>query len=652
LDWNKRATRDAAVIFVVAAVAYALSEHFNLFNEIARFQNEHGDWGLDDIVIVSLVVSIALAAYGWRRMQDLRRENVARRAAEEEVGKQVKQLNRTKSFLNTIVEGVPAAIIVKELPNRRYTLVNRAAERLLGVPRDQILGKTAAEMYPAETAAVVDANDLATAASADPTTHNEYLLATPCNGTRTVVRSGLVIPDDSGDPRYLLNVVQDITEHRRAEAKIEHLARHDALTDLPNRTAFNERLEGEIVTAAALGTSLAVLWIDLDRFKQVNDVFGYAVGDALLHAIAKRMQEASGGQFLARVSGDEFALICRDGMQPVSAEALADRLLRAIDGPIEVQGHSVRAGMSIGVAIYPTDATDSAGLRADADAALTRAKADGRGAVRFFEAGTDQRLREKRTLQHDLSSAAERHELMLYYQPQATIDGNVFGFEALMRWNHPTRGMVPAGEFIPVAEESGLIVTLGEWILREACQEAASWSRPLRIAVNLSPIQFRHGDLPNVIHSALLATGLSADRLEVEITEGVLIEDFARALSALRRIKALGVRIAMDDFGSGYSSLSYLHSFPFDKIKIDQKFVAGLERNPQSAAIIRAVIGLGRGLNLPVIAEGVETKTQLAFLKRESCDEVQGYLIGRPAPIDTYAPLVGRDARLEASLAG
>jgi EAL domain-containing protein (putative c-di-GMP-specific phosphodiesterase class I) len=241
-----------------------------------------------------------------------------------------------------------------------------------------------------------------------------------------------------------------------------------------------------------------------------------------------------------------------------------------------------------------------------------------------------------------LRSAIERNQLSLHYQPQAMMNGDIIGFEALIRWNHPKRGMVPPATFIPIAEESGLIIALGEWVLREACREAASWPRSLQIAVNLSPVQFQHGDLPATVHSALLETGLAPGRLEFEITENVLIGDFSRALSILRRLKLLGVRIAMDDFGTGYSSLSYLQSFPFDKIKIDQAFIANLERNPQSAAIIRAVIGLGRGLNLPVVAEGVETKEQLEFLSRESCDEVQGYLLGRPQPIAEYADLVGR----------
>ena len=356
---------------------------------------------------------------------------------------------------------------------------------------------------------------------------------------------------------------------------------------------------------------------------------------------------------MARLGGDEFTIICANSSQPAAAAALADRVLHTLDNDIDIAGQTVRTAMSIGVAVYPADGTDPSLLLANADAALYRAKTEERGSVRFFEPEMDKNLHERRALQHDLQSAVTRGELALFYQPQASISGRVVGFEALVRWNHPTRGTISPAEFIPLAEESGLIISIGEWILREACREAASWVKPLNIAVNISPVQFRHSDLPALVHAVLLETGLAANRLEIEITEGVLIRDFSRAVSILRRLKALGPRIAMDDFGTGYSSLSYLQAFPFDKIKIDQAFVANLERNQQSAAIIRAIIGLGRGLDLPVVAEGVETKEQLAFLKREACDEVQGYLVGRPRPITHYSALIGSEAvRKSLALAG
>jgi diguanylate cyclase (GGDEF)-like protein len=445
---------------------------------------------------------------------------------------------------------------------------------------------------------------------------------------------------------------EDITERRRAEQRIAYLAHHDPLSSLPNRASFIERLDATLAYAATANTQFALLCVDLDRFKEINDVFGHAVGDSLLRELSRRLQAVTAGDFIARLGGDEFAVIAAEGTQPASAATLADKLTAAAAEDIEIEGHHLRVGLSIGVAIYPNDGGDAKALVRNADAALHRAKAEGRGTIRFFEASMDERLRARRALQHDLRSALDRGELALHYQPQARVDGEITGFEVLLRWHHRTQGMISPGTFIPLAEESGLIIPISEWVLREACREAASWPKPLQIAVNLSPIQFQHGDLPSLVHSILLETGLAAHRLELEITESVLINDLNRAVAMLRRLKLLGVRIAMDDFGTGYSSLSYLQAFPFDKIKIDRSFISNLERNAQSATIVRAVIGLARGLNVPVVAEGVETKDQRAFLAEEACDTLQGYLIGRPRPIGDYAELLGWPAAPIALAAG
>jgi diguanylate cyclase (GGDEF)-like protein len=391
--------------------------------------------------------------------------------------------------------------------------------------------------------------------------------------------------------------------------------------------------------------------MDLDRFKEVNDNFGHATGDAVLCEAAGRLQKVAGDAFLARLGGDEFVIVVADRTTERTKQ-LADRLYAALSDDMEIDGHCIQVGLSIGIALFPVDGTDAVTLMRNADAALYLAKAEGRQSIRFFDKHMDKRLRERGAMQLDLKSAVSREELILHYQPQARTDGEVVGFEALVRWRHPTRGMIEPEVFVPLAEEDGLIHSIGAWVLREACREAASWPRKLQLAVNLSPIQFRHGDLVNTVHSILVETGLAPTRLDLEITEGVLVDDFSRASSIVRRLKTLGVRIAMDDFGKGYSSLSYLQSFPFDKIKIDPSFIINLHRGTQSAAIIRAVIGLGRGLGLTVAAEGVETKEQLDFLTHEGCDEIQGFFVGRPAPIRSYATIVGREMEERASAAG
>jgi diguanylate cyclase (GGDEF)-like protein/PAS domain S-box-containing protein len=560
------------------------------------------------------------------------------------------ELGRTQNFLDTIIENMPVSIAVKDARDQCYVLINRTAETIFGIARGGLIGKRVGD--PSDKAVADALFPLGGEASdtGDLQVIDEHVVDTVHNGPRMLATKNLSIPDETGEPRYLLSLSEDITERKQAEARLEHMAKHDTLTDLPNRAAFTERLAHSIETARRGGESFALLSLDLDRFKEVNDVFGHAVGDDLLRLLSCRLRELASDAFLARLGGDEFVLITPNGDQPVLAEAIAARMLEAVAADLEINGQHLRVGISIGVAIYPHDGADATTLLNNADAALYRAKIGGRGKTRFFEVEMDNRLRERRAIQHELSSAVARNELHLYYQPQAKIGGEVIGFEALVRWNNPQRGMVSPATFIPIAEESGLIMEIGEWVLRQACCEAASWSHPLQIAVNLSPIQFRHGDLATLVHSVLLETGLAPARLELEITEGVLVEDFARSLSILRRLKALGVRIAMDDFGTGYSSLSYLQSFPFDKIKIDQSFISNVKSNPQSAAIVCAVVGLARGLNLPVLAEGVETDAQLAFLATESCDEVQGYLIGRPLPITEYSKLTGRHDMIETRL--
>jgi diguanylate cyclase (GGDEF)-like protein/PAS domain S-box-containing protein len=558
-----------------------------------------------------------------------------------------KDLERTRNFLSTVIENVPATIVVKETQNLKYVLINRAGEEYYGIARNDLIGRTAPEVFPETTAKVIEGHDQQLLRTRNRAFFDEHSIVTPNNKSRVITATRLPIVGDDGQAQYLVTVIQDVTERKLAEARIAHMAHHDALTGLPNRAAFNERFESALAQAARTNEPFAVMCIDLDRFKEINDVFGHAVGDDLLCALTTRLQTAAGNALLARLGGDEFALIATEKPFPASAAQLSDRLLSCVSDEFDIIGHKLRIGLSVGIALYPIDGMDATSLLGNADAALYRAKADGRGSIRFFEADMDKRLRDRRALVQDLRLAAERHQLVLHYQPQARINAEVIGFEALIRWRHPVRGLVAPAVFIPIAEESGLILPIGEWVLREACREAASWPKPLQIAINLSPIQFRHGDLASLVHSVLLETGLAPDRLELEITESVLVDDFSRAVRVLRQLKALGVRIAMDDFGTGYSSLSNLQSFAFDKIKIDRSFISNLETNRHAATIVRAVIGLGRGLDLPVVAEGVETKEQLAFLSSEACAEIQGYLLGHPMPIVEYARLVGREPNAE-----
>jgi diguanylate cyclase (GGDEF)-like protein/PAS domain S-box-containing protein len=579
------------------------------------------------------VVNQPMEAGGWV----VTHEDVTERYRTEQ------DLERTRVFLETVIENVPATIVVKTAHDLKYVLINRAGEEYYGITRAEMIGHTAEDIFPAETADMITGHDRQLLLTGGRLFFGEHSIVTPAGEERMITSTRLLILDRDGKPIYLVTVVQDVTERKRAEARIAHLAHHDALTGLPNRAAFNEHFSATLAHAARANTPFAVLCCDLDRFKEINDVFGHAVGDEFLCALSQRMLAAAEGAFLARVGGDEFALISTDAPVPASVTQLAEQLLACGNEELEVAGQRLRTGLSVGIALYPTDGTDAASLLGNADAALYRAKADGRGSIRFFEIDMDKQLRDRRALVQELRLAIECDQLTLHYQPQARINGEIIGFEALVRWRHPTRGLVPPSIFIPIAEESGLILAIGAWVLRQACREAASWPRPLSIAVNLSAVQFRHGDLARSVHQILLETGLVANRLELEITESVLIDDFSRAIAILRRLKALGVQIAMDDFGTGYSSLSNLQTFAFDKIKIDRSFISNLETNPHSATIVRAVIGLGRGLELPIIAEGVETEEQRAFLASEACHEIQGFLLGRPLPIADYAELVGRD---------
>jgi diguanylate cyclase (GGDEF)-like protein/PAS domain S-box-containing protein len=427
---------------------------------------------------------------------------------------------------------------------------------------------------------------------------------------------------------------EDITEWQKAQAQISHMARHDPLTNLPNRTLFREQLE-HALRRIARDERVAVLCIDLDYFKDVNDSLGHPIGDDLLGEVARRLSACvRESDAVARLGGDEFAIV-QAGVEGQASDAsiLANRLVEVVSAPYDIQGHQVVIGTSIGISVAPDDGSDPDQLLKNADLALYRAKADGRGTYRFFEPGMDARAQARRLLMLDLRAALLRGEFEVFYQPILDLEADrIVCFEALVRWNHPLRGMTPPANFIPLAEETGLIVQIGDWVLRTACMDAATWSQDVSVAVNLSPAQFKNRNLVPSIIAALSASGLPANRLELEITESVLLQDSEATLAVLHKLREFGVRISMDDFGTGYSSLSYLRSFPFDKIKIDQSFVHELASRGDSMAIVRAVTGLGKSLGIATTAEGVETNEQLALLRAEGCNQVQGYLFNPPRP--------------------
>jgi diguanylate cyclase (GGDEF)-like protein len=446
----------------------------------------------------------------------------------------------------------------------------------------------------------------------------------------------------------------DVTEQRRSEAKITHMAQHDALTGLPNRVLLRERLEHALAITRRGGSSLAVLMLDLDCFKEINDTLGHPAGDALLQAVAARLRECiRETTLIARLGGDEFAIIEYVSNPVVEATALAERIIKALREPFDLGDHQVTTGTSIGIAIALRDAVDSDGILKSADLALYSAKSGGRGSFRFFEPELDQLMHARRNLERDMRTGLVNGEFELYYQPFVNVEsGKISGCEALLRWHHPQRGLVLPAEFIPLAEETGLIVPLGEWVLRTACAEAAKWPNDLRIAINLSPAQFRNKELVPVIIGALAASGVSPPRLELEITETAIMHDSEAVFAALGQLHGLGVRIALDDFGTGYSSLSFLQKFPFDKIKIDRSFINELSStNEGSRLIARAVVRFAISLGKTTTAEGVETEEQLNVLRAEACVELQGYYFSRPRPASEVRQMMRTRVRKAANAA-
>ena len=443
--------------------------------------------------------------------------------------------------------------------------------------------------------------------------------------------------DEIGRLAQSFNRMVDAVEQR--EAKIAHMAFHDALTGLPNRTLLREQVA--LGLQRADGGAITLFCIDIDNFKSVNDTLGHPVGDSLLRQVAERLATACPGGFVARLAGDEFAVKLRGGSQ--TPDQVGRALVAALAQPFQVDGHRIIVGASVGIALSPQDGADATSLLKNAELALHRAKSEGKGSYRFFESGMDAQAKARRALETDLHDALRQGELSLHFQPLFGLTQNrVTAFEALLRWHHPTRGMVSPVDFIPLAEETGLIIPIGEWALHEACRIAATWPDHIRVAVNISPIQFRSPNLSAVVLQALARSGIDPNRLELEITESLFIDNVEATLASLHSLRALGVRVALDDFGTGYSSLSYLRSFPFDKLKIDRSFIVDLLEHKGATAIIRAITTLADALGIETTAEGVETSDQLEILQAEGCGQIQGYFFSRPIPAQDVAALLSK----------
>ncbi len=545
------------------------------------------------------------------------------------------ELDQTKRFLNSIIENIPISVVVKDAKTRQFVLTNRAFEAMIGLPRAEMIGKTVFDLYRAGEAKLMDQSDNESLRSGSGVNASDYEVETPILGARTFSTKRIVVRDTHGEAIYLVVVIEDVTERKKSEQRIAFMAHHDPLTGLANRAAVTQDIEDAAARQRRWGEPFSVLLLDLDRFKYVNDTLGHPAGDALLQEVAARLKGfLRETDVLARLGGDEFAIIqAGEANQHDAASALANRIIEMFAKPFNIDGNEINIGTSIGISLAPAHATNPDNLLKMADMALYRAKSAGRNGFRFFDPEMSEAASVRHKLESDLRHAVHRNELELRYQP--VIDcktGRICGAEALVRWRHPTKGLILPNRFIPLAEETGLITEIGEWVLHTACTEAVTWPADIKLAVNLSAVQFLKSNLSDVVMYALAQSGLPPERLELEITETALIESAASCLPALRQFKSLGISVALDDFGTGYSSLSQLTMFPFDKIKIDKSFTQNLTKRSDCAAIISATLTLANGLDIATTAEGVETADQYRLLRLAGVTSLQGYLFKHPVP--------------------
>lgn len=523
-------------------------------------------------------------------------------------------------------------MIVEDAITREILLVNDKSQQLFGLAKSLIVNKRPHECMSAELSDYF--NSLADMALRSEGIHEREQLLMTASGERILHTRATAINGQDARQNYLMLIVEDVTDQRAADARIHHMAHHDNLTSLPNRILFRQRLSEALRNDGHSVKQTAALCLDLDNFKNVNDALGHQIGDDLLRAVAKRLRNTlRDHDTLARIGGDEFAIVLPSVTSGEEASVVAQRLIEAIRPPVNVEGHNLSVGLSVGIALSSSVTNTPEQLLRCADMALYEAKRNGRNRYEHFTLAMDDVARSRRIIENDLREAISGRQLKLYYQPITNGDNKtIIGYEALMRWHHPLKGLIMPNDFIPIAEESGLIHMLGAFALYEACREAASWDSEQSVSVNLSPLQFKNSSLVSVVEGALRESGLQPSRLEVEITESVLLDDSLGNIRTLENLKALGVQIALDDFGTGYSSLSYLRSFPFDKIKIDKSFINDMGDSREALAIIRAITGMSRSLDIQITAEGVENCDQFAKLREEGCTLFQGYLFGRPQP--------------------
>jgi diguanylate cyclase (GGDEF)-like protein/PAS domain S-box-containing protein len=543
---------------------------------------------------------------------------------------QSSRMSELSTFLDTIISNIPSCVIVEDAISREILMVNAKAEQLFGLSRSLLMHKRPHECMSAELSDYF--NSLADIALRSEGIHAREQLLLTASGERVLHTRATTITGKDMRQNYVMLIVEDVTDQREADARIHHMAHHDNLTSLPNRILFRQKLSEALRNDTAQNQISATLCLDLDNFKNVNDALGHQIGDDLLRAVAKRLRSVLRERdTLARIGGDEFAIVLPDIHNADEAATVAQRLIEAIQPPMNVEGHNLTVGLSVGIALTTQAVNTPEHMLRCADMALYEAKRNGRNRYEHFTPEMDDQARSRRIIENDLRDAITGRQLRLYYQP-ITSQSGIIGYEALMRWHHPVKGLIMPVDFIPIAEETGLIHMLGAYALYEACREAQSWNTEQSVSVNLSPLQFKNSSLVSVVEGALKESGLAPHRLEMEITESVLLDDTLGNIRTLQNLKALGVQIALDDFGTGYSSLSYLRSFPFDKIKIDKSFINDMGDSREALAIIRAITGMSRSLDIQITAEGVENSEQFAKLREEGCTLFQGYLFGRPQP--------------------